>query len=230
MALNITKARDIKSHGVKILIYAPSGTGKTTLAGTLGDKVLVLNAENGVAVLRESNCDIIDVKTREEAFTIGGALSEGGELFGKYDTIVLDSISEIAESIAAQLSLDPYYGDPANAFKYWGEVKTRTIGFLKAFRDLPNMNVVFIALESEIEINSLQVKYPMAVGKGSMKAMPSIFDEVLKLESDHDGKRTFRTSTTSDFVAKSRYGVEDGTDIMDLSELYDGHLYRLPSA
>ena len=223
MAITIYKADAIKDNGVKILLYAPSGTGKTTLAGSLPGKTLLLNAENGVAVLRDkANIDVVDTPNEATVIEVYQAIVSG-EL--KYDNIVLDSISEIAESMALVLKADPYYGDAKNSFKYWEELKRKIIVMMKAFRDLKNVNVVFCALESEVEQNAIQVLHPMVPGKGTMKILPSIFDEVLRLETDLDGKRLIRTNTCNEFVAKSRYNVQDKTDICDLGKLYKDHLY-----
>jgi len=223
MALNIRPIKEtVSDSGVKILVYAQSGTGKTSLAGTFSGRTLILNAENGTAVIKDSNCDVIDTPNEASIIEVYQAILNG-EI--KYDNYVLDSITEIAESMALALKADPYYGDPKNSFKFWDELKRKIVVMMKAFRDLKNCNVMFCALEADVEINALQILHPMVPGKSSMKILPSIFDEVLRLTSDADGTRKLHTSGRMDYVAKTRYGIEDGTTDVNIANLYQEHLY-----
>ena len=62
MGFEIKSTKDIVGKdGVKILIHANSGTGKTSQLGTIDGKVLILSAESGLLVLKDKNLDVIDI-------------------------------------------------------------------------------------------------------------------------------------------------------------------------
>lgn len=224
----IKSTRDVAHDGIKLLIHAKSGTGKTTLAGTMPGKSLILNAENGTAVLRDKDIDVIDVAKKDtdphslfQLEQIYVALRDGHL---KYDNVILDSLTEISEWIMSDLKNDAYFGDNKNTFAKWDEFKLRLTELVKAFRDLKGFNVFFITLSEPVEINSMQVMMPMVPHKKTQAKLMALFDECLFMDSDLEGKRHIHSSETSTYVAKSRYGITDGTDICDLSELYKEHI------
>jgi len=214
---NITSTKEAMSNGVKILCYGASGSGKTTFAGTFPGKTLLLNAENGTLVLRDKDIDVINVKTLADMQTIYGDLISGNLV---YDNIVIDSLTEIAEVVKAELDADAYFGDNKNTFKMWDEYKARVIGLVKAFRDLPGFNVLIICLSELVEVNGMQRAMPMIPHKKSQAKLMSLFDECLFLTSNQDGERCIHTQDALTHVAKTRIGIEDGTTTRELTVLY----------
>ncbi|KKL64067.1 hypothetical protein LCGC14_2168750 [marine sediment metagenome] len=90
----------IDDNGLKILVHAPSGFGKTVLCATTGRKSLLINAESGLLSLKEvpedikKNIDVVTVNELTELGELYDMLAQGGH---PYDWIMLDSLSEIAE-------------------------------------------------------------------------------------------------------------------------------------
>lgn len=214
---NITSTKDAMGNGVKLLVYGASGSGKTTLAGTFPGKTLILNAENGTLVLRDKDIDVINVKTLNDMQIVYTDLLNGNLV---YDNVVIDSLTEVAETIKTELDADPYFGDNKNTFKLWDEFKARIIGLAKAFRDLPGFNVQIICLSELVEVNGMQRAMPMIPHKKSQAKLMSLFDECLFLTSNQDGERCIYTQDALTHVAKTRIGIEDGTTIRELSVLY----------
>lgn len=221
--LGIKSTKDAHEHGLKILIHGPSGVGKTTLAGTLPGKTLLLNVENGTLVLKDKDIDVLDVKkissdnpdemTLLKAYT----MIKSGEL--EYDNIVLDSLTEISETLFQTLdsTMDAKAKDFGGLFVRF---KSEILKLTKAFRDLPGVNVVFITLSDLIDVNSMQKFVPSLPHKKTQMSIMALFDEALFIESDVTGKRSIRTTETSQHMAKTRTGIEDGTTTMDLAKLY----------
>ena len=82
-------------NSVKALIYGESGVGKTKLAAT-APTPLILNAEGGLLSLAGDNLDSVDITTVDDIMEIYQFLTESEDA-KKYETIIIDSISEVAE-------------------------------------------------------------------------------------------------------------------------------------
>ena len=220
--LGIKSTKDAHEHGLKILVHSPSGAGKTTLSGTLPGKTLVLNVENGVLVLADKDIDVLDVKKISSADPDEMTLLKAYQLIKdgvlKYDNIVLDSFTEISEELFKAIDDDPTVNKEFGGL--YTEFRSQVIKIIKAFRDLPGVNIVFICLSDMIEVNGLQKFVPSTPHKKTSMSMMALFDECLFIETSATGKRSLRTTENATCMAKSRTGVPDGTDILDLSELY----------
>jgi phage nucleotide-binding protein len=112
----ITPETAVQNQGAKILVYGISGAGKTSLAKTAPGKVLVISAEAGLLSIKDaSNIKIIEVTEAAELMQILKLL-ESGEW--DFDTVCLDSISEISELLLQQEKAR--HKDPRKAY---GEVQ-----------------------------------------------------------------------------------------------------------
>lgn len=213
MEFNIKNTKDIVGKdGVKILIHANSGTGKTSQLGTIDGKVLILSAESGLLVLKDKNLDVIDIPNIETLGNVYAALRDR-ELV--YDTVCLDSLSEIAEMVVLDLERDEYYSNPSNAFKLWGEYTRKMTNIVKMFRDLKGINVVFTALTESAEANGC-VKYtPQVPAKKFQQKLVSMFDFVVYMTTDSEGKRYFHHDESSMWVAKSRMKLDSKVEVTD---------------
>jgi hypothetical protein len=92
MAIQLQNTRDYMSNGVKILVYGLSGVGKTCLIPTLPN-CLGISAEGGLLSIRKANIDYIEIRgveQLEEAYQYACT--------SEYESIAVDSISEIAEA------------------------------------------------------------------------------------------------------------------------------------
>ena len=216
MEFNIKNTKDIAKDGVKVLLYANSGFGKTTQLGTLEGKTLILSAESGLLVLKNKDIDVIDIASIQTLGEVYVALASG-ELV--YDNVGIDSLTEIGEMIVSELLEDEYYSDPSNAFVLWKEYSKRMMNICKKFRDLKGVNVVLTSLSEPVDSNGTMKYLPQIPAKKVQTKLVSLFDEVYYGTMDKDGKRIVHTRSSNIFDAKSRANVADK---IALSETVDG--------
>jgi hypothetical protein len=234
MAIKIVKVKEaIKDNGIKILVHAPAGTGKTVLAATACETTLIISAESGLLSLnndelKEINphfmpelCDVVEVATIEELEEVYVMLLDQID-DPQWEWISLDSITEIAEVVLAnelEAAKDPR--------KAYGELYNRVSSLLRAFRDLPSYNVYMASKQTPIkdDYSGLVVYSPMMPGAKLGNSIPYLFDEVLCLRvlQDEDGGdyRVLQTSRDIQFEAKDRSGKLDKFEAPSLKRIAD---------
>ena len=90
-----TPDKMVDQQGAKLLIYGQAGSGKTYATQSMPGKVLVISAEAGLLSIKDaSNVSAIEVKGYDDLREVYAAL-KSGEL--AYDSVCLDSVSEISE-------------------------------------------------------------------------------------------------------------------------------------
>jgi phage nucleotide-binding protein len=225
----IKKAKDMNdSHGIKAILYGASGVGKTTQVKTLVDsgyKVLVISAESGLLSLGQTDVDVIDLtvdergdkvkpENRFENLVKAYNFLETGK--HKYDTIVLDSLTEINQVLLEYLRTK--YPDAKNTLQMYGENSLVMNKMVKKFRDLP-YNVILIALES-LEKDEVGRRFIVMdlVGKVA-NGIPPLFDEVIYMFIEEKGDRKFLTNKTEKLMAKDRSGRLDQVEVAHLGNL-----------
>ena len=148
-----------ESHDrLKILVYGAPGVGKTTLAASLKEKVLVISAEAGLLSLADRDIDVIDItkddqgkpipkeKRTDRLIEIFQAVCKA-EFYKKYRWLFLDSLTEIGQNMHESLLL--IYPDKKDSMNLWGDYSKKATSMVKSFRDLPHYNVVFTGLEKK---------------------------------------------------------------------------------
>ena len=213
MAIQLKSTGDLGDQGLKVLVYGQAGCGKTTLSKTL-PKPVVLSAEGGLLSLKDDNIPFIEIKSMDD-------LHEAYEWVNKskdYESVVLDSISEIAEVV---LSHEKKINKDGRAA--YGEMDTQLSEIIRAFRDL-NMHVLMTAkLEKQQDEMGRMLYFPSLPGNKTAQKLPYFFDEVLALrvEKDEDGKTQRALMCDSDglWLAKDRSGKLDGWEAPDLGEI-----------
>tara|TARA_R100000544_G_scaffold4435_1_gene1718 strand:+ start:3033 stop:3752 length:720 start_codon:yes stop_codon:yes gene_type:complete len=211
----------VEQQGAKLLIYGESGAGKTTSLKTAPGKTLVVSMESGLLSIKDAeNLDAIEVKEASEIEEIAQLL-ENGSL--DYDTVCLDSITEMSEILLSQEKAKTK--DPRQAY---GKVIEEMIKTMRRFRDLP-VHVVFIAKQSRERDESTGMFHyqPMMVGAKLPTQIPYFFDEVLVLrtfdEENAEGKtvtsRWLQTRLGQGYIAKDRSGKLDEFESPNLTSI-----------
>lgn len=214
MAINLKTTRGLHASGVKLLVYGQAGAGKTTLITTLPTPI-VLSAEAGLLSIASADIPYIEIDsmaTLMEAYTWLTQSEEGKA----YQTVALDSISEIAEVCLSSEKIKAK--DPRQAY---GEMQDQMGGVIRAFRDLPNRHVYMTAkLEKSQDEMGRLLYAPSMPGNKTGQALPYFFDEVLALrcEKDSEGKTQRALLCQSDglWQAKDRSGKLDQWEAPDL--------------
>lgn len=204
MAINLKTTGDIYNNGVKIVVYGASGAGKTSLIPTLPNPV-VLSAESGLLSIRDANIPFIEITSMEELQEAYLWCRESEEA-RHYQTIALDSISEVAEVILNHELKKNKDGRAA-----YGELNTSMAELIRSFRDLPKKHVYFSAkLEKSQDETGRLLYNPSMPGKSLTQSLPYLMDEILALrvERDADGNAQRAIMCDSDglWLAKDRSG------------------------
>lgn len=220
--MKITSTKDHFDHGIKALIFGPSGVGKTTLASTLTGKTIIISLESGLLSLSDYDIDVIDLSSYKSAEDRHAAIGEAYKYLltnkGVYQNIYIDSLSEIASNLV--LALKDRHPDRKDALVLWGEYSDKIKQIIRAFRDLSGYNVFFTALqatdqdESKRRFNGIDM-----AGKASYQCL-ALFDEVFayRIVENEEGesKRFLQCHPSPDFVAKDRSGKLDKFERPDL--------------
>ena len=201
MAINIKNTKTVANDGVKILVYGQAGAGKTSLIRTLRSPI-VLSAEAGLLSIAGSDIPYIEIHNLDE---LNEAYTYVRDHVEEYGTIVLDSISEIAEVV-----LSAEKAKNKDLRQAYGALQDTMNILIRSFRDLPT-NVYFSAKMEKVQDDTGRVYYgPSAPGTKVSQSLPYFFDEVfaLRVEQDQNGKfqRWLQTSLDSTFIAKDRSG------------------------
>ena len=131
--------------GLNLLLYGPSGVGKTYFAGTAstaGEKVLVLNCESGCLSLAPFNVETIDIYSLKDARAVYKYLANDEH---DYTFIMVDSLSELQVGLIESIG----DGKPLTT-QQWGQVAMDTRNLIRAFVALP-MSVCFVCQDKEVQ-------------------------------------------------------------------------------
>jgi phage nucleotide-binding protein len=200
MAVEIKSTKDSVLDGLKLLVYGPSGSGKTTLIKTLPNP-LIISSESGLLPLADFDIPVIEIDSER---TWREALQYCKSSDCTYDTICLDSLTDIAEVILAE-----YKGLTKDGRQAYGMLNDTVSSFIRGFKSLKGKHVYFTAQEEIKEINGIDLTRPNMPGQTLTAALPYFFDEVFRLSSDRKGVRALLTEQTATKIAKDRTGRLD---------------------
>jgi phage nucleotide-binding protein len=218
MAISLKRTRELAQNGVKLLVYGQAGAGKTSLIKTLPTP-LVLSAEAGLLSIQDADLAYIEIKTIDdlrEAYSF--IMGEGGNSF---ESIALDSISEIAEVILnAEKKIAK---DPRQAY---GAMQEQVSDLIRAFRDIPGKHVYMSAkLEKSTDEMGRILYAPSMPGNKTGQQLPYFFDEVLALrvERDQEGnvQRALMCDSDGLWQAKDRSGKLAAWEAPDLGAIVE---------
>ncbi len=217
MAINIKTTGSLSSNGVKLLVYGQAGAGKTSLIKTLPNPI-VLSAEGGLLSIQDADIPFIEVgsnESMEEAYTW---LTESHEA-KNFETVAIDSISEIAEVILNHEK--KRNKDPRAAY---GVMQEQTADIIRGFRDMPGRHVFMTAKLEKTQDEMGRVMYSTSMpGNKLGPQLPYFFDEVLALRVEKDGDNNTQRALMCDsdglWLAKDRSGKLASWEAPDLAEI-----------
>lgn len=206
--MKLISTKDVHADGVKLLVYGASGTGKTTMIQTATNP-FIISSESGLLALADHDIPAVEVvneKGLEEAYKYA--------LNSDYDTICLDSVSDIAESILAEYKAK--FTDGRQAYGKLGDIMSK---YLRLFRNMKGRHVYLTAKEGKLEMSGVSMAQPAMPGQTLTTNIPYFFDEVLRLEADRKGNRILHTAANFTQVAKDRSGKLDKTEEANISSI-----------
>jgi len=221
MAIKFTTTKEsARTNGVKVLVYGKSGSGKTRLCAT-APKPIILSAEAGLLSLRDHAIPVIEINSIDDLDAAYKWLITNSKA-KKFETVCLDSISEIGEIV-----LSAAKATHKDARQAYGELIDHMLKTIKLFRDLQGKNVYFSAKETKLvdSITDTVTFQPNMPGAKLGAELPYYFDEVfnLGLGITDDGKeyRFLRTASNFQYEAKDRSGVLDKKEKPDLTAIFN---------
>ena len=217
MAVNIQSTSQVAADGVKILVAGQAGAGKTVLASTMPD-VIILSAEGGLLSISDKELPFIEITNMDELREAYGWLKDSDEA-KQFKSVAVDSISEIAEVCLATEKRNNK--DPRAAY---GEMQTTMAEVIRSFRDLPGRHVYMSAKLEKSQDEMGRVLYnPSMPGAKTGQALPYFFDIVaaLRVEKDVEGvpQRALMCESDGLWQAKDRSGKLDAWEAPDLGEI-----------
>lgn len=222
MALKFTSTKT-EVHTAKIVVYGPSGVGKTTLAKTC-PKPVIISSEHRLLSLSDANIPVIMVEDHhdlEEAYNF-----VAGPKGRRFETVVIDSISDIAETLLSHFKENPEDGNRHKQAAY-GSLADSMLPLIKMFRDIEGKHVYMIAKQklTHDEYNGITVYSPSLPGQVLPQALPYLFDFVLPLrigETENGKKyRYLQTQEDMQYIAKECSGRLNRIERPHLGNLFD---------
>lgn len=182
----------------KTMLYAHHGFGKTYQAGNYAShygKGFILSGEAGLKSLVGKSIDYLpfsswdgphDPEAGVYSFKGIVSLMRSDEFKAAgYTWVAIDSLTELADQClrhfereeAARQARDP--NKKKDGFAIWNQYGAALIGALKWVRDLDYHVLVTCLAKEEEDANGNLHYWPMVPGKGVMKQIPGMFDNVL---------------------------------------------------
>ena len=218
MAINLKKTGSLSASGVKLLVYGQAGSGKTSLIKTLPSPI-VLSAEGGLLSIQGADLPYIEIASMDDLREAWTWLNTDEGM--AYQSVALDSISEIAEvCLNAEKKATK---DPRQAY---GAMQEQMADIIRAFRDLPGRHVLMTAKLEKSQDEMAHILYaPSMPGNKTGQSLPYFFDEVLALrvERDADGntQRALMCDGDGSWLAKDRSGKLDTWEAPDLGAIIE---------
>jgi len=236
MAIRFTTSEEAAvANGIKVLVYGMSGIGKTMLNATAPTPLLI-SAESGLLSLSRVNIErvfgvdtpginysipVMEIVTIDDLMEAFKWCTESKEA-EQFETISLDSITEIGEVVLANAKLQ--CKDPRQAYGELIEKMTMTI---KKFRDISSHNIYFSAKqERSRDEDTMTTHYgPTMPGSKLGPQLPYLFDEVFNINiaktTEGDEYRYLRTQPDLQYIAKDRSGALDVIEKPDLTYIFN---------
>lgn len=225
--MKITKTNEASAKGITMLVYGDSGTGKTTLLGTMPEEgTLILDVEGGVSVLAGKRIDTIriadDLANLKDAFEYiqSDAL--------KHTAVCLDSATELEAFMLQTLTQAKNREKPT--LDEYGTSAYKMRQYMRVLRDLreKGVDVVVTALETPLELEAgngaTRTKlYPLMMRKLAPE-VAGLFDIVAHMEVSRKeatkGKRFLRLDGDDAVLAKCRYAYTTPWAEADLTQFF----------
>lgn len=235
---------DNQAVWLKALVYGEPGSGKTNFGVSAPNPLILLSERQAVANVRDAakrmgrpRPPTLVMERLDDYRGVLKALhgddsrpfvvfDDGGEKVLELETwpdsIVLDSITDIAEMVSREIrEQSPQKtgkdGLPVDSERYWNVLSDRTAKLIRAFRDVPR-HVLFLALLADKEIGEGDEKSRWIGPQMPMKALPNVLMAAVNVVGITYRTRSKEVVVDPSTKAKSRpmlYGIQTtGPDFM----------------
>lgn len=202
---------------LKILLYGPSGTGKTSLASTAStveelSPILYIDLERGTAPTAKygdlDNMIIVQPASYKEFADL--LVKIGGAKDKPFKTVIIDTIDRLQELIKVHFTAL----NPKDSFAMWAATYDRVLDLVNKIAFDLSLNIICITHESRevTETERLSLIGPAFEGKQSFKKLPSIFDLIGRMTWEDVGDNeeenlvvVLNVKSSSSILTKTRF-------------------------
>ena len=223
MAIKFTTT-EMASEFIKCLVYGRSGIGKTPLIAT-APKPLIISSEKGLLSLKGKNIPVMMIENHEDLEEAYDFITTNPKA-KNFETIALDSISDIAEAVLAYFKKNPKDGNTHPQAAY-GSMADELLPLIKKFRDIPDKHVYFIAKSKLMkdDYTGITSWMPMMPGQQLGPGLPYLFDFVLAMrdaETESGAKYAYlQTKGDIQYIAKDRSNKLNAIEEPHLTKLFN---------
>ncbi len=184
MSKNPFKTAEPVARKLKVLLYGPAGSGKTTAALTFPN-VAIIDTEGGTDLYAGRDgfapFDVLRAKTLTE---LDAALSFIRTGKHDYETLVIDSVTVLYEVAREALARGSKSGEMS--YREWGKLNTRMESLYNALTDMP-VHVVLVTREAvEYEGTGDSLK-KVGTKPDADKSIVYNTDIVVRMQKDRSG-------------------------------------------
>lgn len=176
-----------------VVLYGPAKSGKTRMIPTC-PAPFIISSDRGLASIRDKNIDFAPVASYTQ-FKEAIAFAKSSAA-NKYQTIVIDDLSEVAEQFLVEEK--PKH---KNLMQAYGVLNDEMMKIIREFRSIAKF-IVLICKQDKIkdETTGGLLFAPYIPGQAVQKMLPFLVDEVYHMESWTDTT----TGTTYEVVRTKR--------------------------
>lgn len=155
--LPVKPVSEVQQHR-SMVVYGRSGSGKTTFAATFPKPMLLLDvSDKGTDSISDvEKINVMEIETWQDFELAYWYLKENPD---EYETVVIDTLSQLQELIIKKILLEKYKEDDearsgwgSLSQREWGEVTSVLKMWITHYRNLP-MEVVFVAQDRVFEVD-----------------------------------------------------------------------------
>ena len=207
----------VNTPKLKVLLYGPSGTGKTSLASTASTvaelgPVLYVDLERGTApAAKFGNLDnmlVVQPATYSEFADL--LLKVNNAKDKPFNTVVIDTVDRLQELIKLHFA----DANPRDSFAMWAAAYDKVLDLVNTVAFDLGLNIVCITHESRevVETERLSQIAPDFEGKKSFKKLPAIFDIIGRMTWEDVGEAgeeqlitVLNVKSASNILTKTRF-------------------------
>ena len=211
-----------RTNGIKILVYGPTGIGKTHAIKSC-PKPLIINVatENGLLTLKDSQIPYITIENINDLEDVMQFLQQEDN-WNKFDTLCIDSLSEVAEVCLVEQKRSVKDGRKA-----YSQMADEMMERIRNLISIPGKNLYCICKQKKIQDEDGKILFsPDVPGNSFAQKIPYYFDEVFAFRVMKDPetgelKRMIQTWPDERYDAKDRSGSLNQYEIPDIGKIIE---------